>query len=1525
MKLTNKIKNFKMKVLSIVALTSMMAVQLEPLTGLFAAAGSLNFNPGGKINPVYDSNYDYSTGIYDATLGGANAYCMDYGRLSPSGVLSFKNKLSPQATAVLVYGYPNSSPASMGLSSNSEAHTATQLALWQISQETGENTKSTAVFDFSALSGNAGYETHAANAIAAAKRLVAKARGGYIANPTINITGNGAKLSHTGNQIVAGPYQVNVSQANVSSINTSLSGAPASAMTTDASGNPKSTFAVNENIFVRLSDAEHSGSLTLNATADGDKLLGCKYGDTNPANQDYSILSREPITLKTNVGVNWNGLNGNVQLLKVDQSNNKIPGVVFELKDSKGSVVAKETSGADGMVKFSNIAVGTYTLTEISAPDEYIMSKDPINVVVEAGKTTTVNCVNQKINGGLKIIKTADSGEALPGVTFQIYNEDKRPLTKITTGSDGIATLNNLPSGTYYYSEISAPDYVVIDTNKYEFKSTSKDVVVKHITNKTIKGNLKIVKTDSDKTPLANVKFQILDSSKKVIETITTGADGIATSKALVKGTYYYKEIEAPENVVMDTNTYEFKISSQNEVITKNIENILIKGSLKIVKTNSDKAPLANVKFQILDSSKNVVDTITTGTNGIATSKALVKGTYYYKEIEAPENVVMDTNTYEFKISSQNEVVTKNIVNKLVKGTLKIIKVDENKVPLEGVKFNIYDKNGNTIDTITTNKDGIAVSKEIQKGKYFYQEISAPEGIVIDTTKHEFIVEKDNDVIIKNIINNYKKGQLEILKLDENKKPIKNVKFEILNENNSVIATIITNDKGIATTDKLAYGNYFYKEIEAPENFVIDSNKYPFSITQNNQIIKKTITNKFVKGALRIIKVDENKVPLENVSFNIYNADGKKIETITTNNQGVAQSDKMQKGKYFYQEISAPEGIIIDTTRHEFIVETDSQVVIKNMVNNYKKGSLEILKLDENKNPIKDVKFNILNENKEIIATIVTNDKGIATTGKLVYGKYYYKEVEAPANIVMDTSEYEFSITKDNQIIKKTITNKFVKGSLKIIKVDENKTPLMGVKFQILDANDKLIDTITTNKDGIAISKELQKGKYFYKEISAPEGIVIDTTKHEFIVEKDNDLVIKNIENKLVKGKLEILKVDENKVPLMDVKFNILDKDKKVIATIVTNKDGIATSDNLSYGKYYYKEIEAPANVVIDASEYAFNITKDNQIIKKTITNKFVKGSLKIIKVDENKTPLMGVKFQILDANDKLIDTITTNKDGIAISKELQKGKYFYKEISAPEGIVIDTTKHEFVVEKDNDVVIKDIVNNFLRGKLEILKLDNYDNPIEGVKFNILNDKKQVIDTIITNKDGIATTKDLVYGKYYYKEIEAPANLVMDTHEYSFNIQENNQLIKKTVINKKLVGGIKILKLDKGTKTPIAGVTFDILNEQKQVIGTIITNDNGVAKIENLTKGKYFYKETKAPDKYIIDNKEYSFEIQNDNQLVEKTVYNESKKLPVTGGFFGSNAIIVTMVTVISILGYFVLNIITTKKELELKKDDKKE
>ncbi|MBO5477539.1 MAG: Cys-Gln thioester bond-forming surface protein [Clostridia bacterium] len=1474
------IKRLKMKIISIILLVTLLTLEFSPFA-VKATANQLQFYSKGAVSVGYDSYNGKNVFYGNATLGGVTAYCIDYTCGLPSGTMTFRDYLSDQGMAVLIHGYPNCTAASLGCANDEEAYMATQMALWEVLNRTGESKKAGLIFRVENVTPKSGMEGFYSRSVAAAKKLVAMAEADpYTDVPTLVVNTQSATSKELGSDILMGPYTVRIdgaSKSNIKSIKAMLENAPSSARITDANGNDKTSVGNGDSIYVRMSASEESTSFKVKFTADVDRKVGCIYTQAGYV-QDYVRLDTVPNNMEQSVTINWTKTEnfGRIELIKVDQDDQPVVGAKFRLEQADGTLIGDVSTGTDGKITFYNVPVGDYVLTELEAPEGYVIKEKTTNVTVKAGEISTVKVKNERITGKIVVTKIDDANKPLANVKFNLYDSEGYYITSMVTGEDGKASIDveygtyyfkeveapagyimdetmykfsvteenrtfyqtvtnerykgtllivktdeeetpiqgvkfnildsqgnvvktivtdenglagvkNIPIGTYYYQEIEAPGNFVIDNQKYEFKIESNNQIIrKDIVNEKIKGSLKIIKVDEENKAISGVKFDILDANKNVIETITTDENGIATSSKLEKGTYYYKENSVPGDYIIDSKEYEFKIESNNQVIEKTVVNYQARGSLKVIKFNNAGENISNVKFNILDANKNVVDTIVTNKNGVAISKKLPLGQYYYQEVEAPDNVVMDTTIRSFVLTSNNQVITKNIVNKLVDGKLKIIKVDENNKPLEGVKFNILDANKNVIDTIVTDKNGVAESKELEKGTYYFQEIEAPEGIIVDDTIYEFKIEYDGQNVIKNIVNNYAKGNIVITKYDSTGKLLQNVKFQILDEAKQVVDTIVTDEKGVATSKKLILGKYFYREIEAPDNVIMDTEIHEFSLTENNQVVSKTVVNELIEGKLKIIKVDENDKPLEGVKFNILDANKKVIDTIVTDVNGVAVSKELEKGKYYYQEIEAPEGIIVDNTMYEFEVETDGQNVIKNMVNYYEKGTLVIKKYDSNNNVLSNVKFDILDENGNVVDTIVTDEKGVATSKKLIVGTYYYMEVEAPENVVIDKNKYEFSLTENNQVITKEVVNELIEGKLKIIKVDENNKPLQGVKFNILDLNKNVIDTIVTDENGIAESKELEKGKYYYQEIEAPEGIIVDNTMYEFEVETDGQNVIKNMVNYYAKGSLLIKKYDSKNRALSNVKFNILDENGNVVDTIVTDENGIATSKKLILGTYYYMEVEAPENVVIDTNKYEFGLTENNQVITKTVINELVEGKLKIIKVDENNEPLQGVKFNILDENKKVIDTIVTDENGVAESKEIEKGKYYYQEIEAPEGIIVDNTMYEFEVEEDGQNVIKNMINYYIKGTLQITKLvEGTDEVLAGVKFAVLDEERNIVDTIVTDENGIATSKKLPYGTYYFKEIEVPEGYIMDNREYNFNISENDEIVQAVVYNKK--------------------------------------------------------------------------------------------------------------------------------------------
>ncbi|MDD3303934.1 MAG: SpaA isopeptide-forming pilin-related protein [Clostridia bacterium] len=672
--------------------------------------------------------------------------------------------------------------------------------------------------------------------------------------------------------------------------------------------------------------------------------------------------------------------------------------------------------------------------------------------------------------------------------------------------------------------------------------------------------------------------------------------------------------------------------------------------------------------------------------------------------------------------------------------------------------------------------------------------------------------------------------------------------------------------------------------------------KEPIELNDSVELRWPTLT-----GSIEFRKIDQfgNLVP--GAKFELRDENGKVVAQATVPEDGIVKFQNIKIGKYTLVETEAPDGYILPIEGVNIVVSTN--VVTRfNFQNRKVVGGLKIIKVDENNKPLAGVKFQILDANKKVVETITTNSKGEAATNTLALGKYYYKEVEAPEWVIKDTTEHAFTIASENKTIEVRVENELVKGKFKIVKKDENNTPLAGVTFQILDANKKVVQTITTGTDGTAETKELKGGTYYYKETKVPAGIILDTTEHEFTMGYKN--VSKEVVNYFEKGKLKMIKVDENEVPLEGIKFEIYDSNKKLVDTIVTDKKGIAQSKALVMGKYYYKEVEAPNNIIIDSKMYEFTLKENDQVVVANMVNNYKKGDIKIIKVDENEVPLEGITFEIYNKDKQLVDTIVTNSKGIAESKKLVIGKYYYKETKAPNNIIVDNTMYEVEIVKDGQVAIANMINYYKKGSVEFVKIDDTGAPIAGVTFQIFDSNKKIVAEVTTNEEGKAILGDLVLGTYYYKEVSAPDNVVIDKKLYEFEIVENKQVVTKEIINKRVQGELEIIKKDKDTKKTIPGVTFQLLNEKREVIDSGITDENGIVKFSGLLKGKYYFKEIEAPSNYIMDSGEYEFNVEYDSQVIVKVVYNDPKKLPVTGGFIGTDTLIVLVVAAVVIIGY---------------------
>ncbi len=1297
-----EIKNLKLKIVFSVLFLILMITQIGPYI-LFADENDMTFSFSVLTtyanNDYYEINVPVLKGYLDQNLG----YCLDYQIKQPDqgSTVKFIKYLSSVNTAVLRYGYPYSTPEQLGVANEEEAIEATQYAVWYLGRSTSnpDTYKSPFVIDLDNFVPVSGYEEEFARVKAAAVRLAERALADpYYANPTFSVTKDNAVAHVNGDTILVGPYTINTNGFDVSSVDVSLTEAPSDAYLCDANGNAKSSFSTGESVYFRLSTADQNQTAKLYITAKGSYMVGKIYGtgNDNDRRQNYATVVSQPVDFSETVSISIPHLTGNIRIYKVDQYDNRLKGAEFELTDAAGNVIATKTSNDEGIVEFNDLEIGKYYVRETKGLEGYIMVTSSQEMEVNYNQTSEIKFKNTKIEGGLKIIKIDEYEKPLEGVKFQLYKADGTAYGDVvTTNADGIAYIDNLPLGSYYFKEVYVPENIVPNDKNREFEIVNMNETVEYtIKNYYKRGKLKVIKVDEDtKQRIAGVKFNVLDSNQNVVAQLVTDANGEATTGYLVNGDYTVVETENPNNsYILDTTPHSVTMAYKDQEIE--VTNKKSKGSLKILKIDESKTPIAGVEFTIYDNAGNVVDVITTDENGVATSKQLELGTYKYKETNAPEYVVIDDAEYVFKLTQNDQVVVREVVNTCKRAPITIIKNDEDGNLVEGITFEILDSNKNTVDKIKTDKNGVAKSKDLLPGTYYLKEVNVP-NIYIENNDLVTVEHSYNGEEVK-VVNKFSKGTLKILKIDESEKPVAGVEFTIYDNAGNVVDVMTTDENGVATSKELRLGTYKYKETKAPDYVVIDDAEYVFKLTENNQVVTRSVENKLKRAPITIIKKAEDGKLLSNVTFELYtiDSDGKEViaDKFTTNSDGVAKSKDLLPGTYYLRETKAPVNIIknTDVIKIEHVYTGTTQEVI----NKYAKGSLRITKIDSNDKPVAGVVFNILDNNDNILDTITTDENGIAISKELNLGTYKYQEVSAPDYVVVDENQYVFKLTENKQVAEVKVVNELAKGTLRILKVDENNKPIEKVKFEIYDENKELVDTIETDKDGIAVSKELELGKYTYKEVDAPNKYIIDDKEYDFELETKDQVVEVTVVNKEVKGFLKIVKIDDNGDIIPNVTFKIFDENKNEIAQITTDEEGIAQTELLPIGTYYYQEIDAPDNYIINDDLIKFTITPDEHDIVVTVTNQKVQGKLEIYKTDsKTKAPLKGVEFEVYDELGNVIKTLTTNDDGYAFIGDLAKGKYYFKETKALDGYIKNDTTYEFNISRDLQLVTKNITN----------------------------------------------------------------------------------------------------------------------------------------------------------------------------------------------------------------------------------------
>ena len=1210
-------------------------------------------------------------------------------------------------------------------------------------------------------------------------------------------------------------------------------------------------------------------------------------------------------------------------LVKKGDDGKLLEGVEFEI--SGNGITKKSASGQDGVVTFTGLAFGEYTITEVEAPQGYVKAAT-IKVTIDgsdsAERVIQLEPIENK-HTKLIVTKFAEDGETkLPGAEFIIRNgkgnyvtadgtnfvsftDNKQNATKLTTGSDGTFTLEYLPLGKYFLEEIKAPEGYIVVTASKDFEIKNNETWVS-VNNTQINAGLKIIKTDENGKLLEGIKFTLKNSAGGFVT--ASGSDGgytytgladtgteLVTDKrgeilirGLLWGTYYLSETDVPKGIVgIKDKMVTVDADSHNRTIELKLENRSEKGNIEFKKTDGAGNGLSGAVFKLkLVEGSGTAYSIHKQMYAISDDKGRVSfedvpyGVYELTEVIAPEGYERSDKKYYVNIG------------------------------------------GATADGITID--------------------NAPDLWTNDPMEKEFTVEKVNAA---------------------GGEPLSGAVFQVLDEDkNPIIGGEITTTNGGSGKIKLPLGRYYLKETVAPEGYELNEELIPFEVTTNGRNTV-TVKNTPKAGSLTIQKIDKDGKPLLGAEFKIYAVGDavreNPIYTLITDSSGKAVKTGIPYGSYVAIESRAPEGYELDNTEHTFdipqknedgTVSADISISVENTKSRY---ALSIVKKDindENKK-LANTKFAV--RGGGFYAEVETGADGTATVEVPAAGTYSITEIAPPVGYTLDPKTYTVEVTGHTAVgAEVQFTARNYKTRVKLKKVDEKGIQLGGAEFSIFDAEGKQpakftqegsvytyseSGSVTEIAAGYAEIVGLPVGDYILRENEAPANYVsLEDIRFRVRADMYDTALELTAENLPHEKGVAVLKESPEGTRLRGAVFTLYKADDSVVKAVTTDNAGVALFTGLNPGSYYIKETKAPEgykpldkrfDFIIDANgDLRGDGFSGDGLYTLTVENSPLEYGFKVKKVSANdeKLVLPGAEFRVLGGG--LDRTYTTKADGLTEQITLPIGEYTLTEMKAPDGYVMAGTGRHISVRADGiyldgdkltgtaEITVQNAPGSF---KLKLVKVDADTNqPLANVAF-ILKGEDGGTHSLITGSDGITDTISLAPGKYTLSEVAAADGYAIPLNGWGFTVTEgtvqqvtntsevtewsfNGGLLTLTLKNSRIYGGLTIEKTDGKDGSGLAGAEFTITGSDgipltfikkggryeaatgEGASSTIATDANGTAYITGLKFGNYAVTETKAPEGYVLKGDRHSIAISRQQTEVTLRLKNDKAMYKVT-------------------------------------------
>ena len=1135
-----------------------------------------------------------------------------------------------------------------------------------------------------------------------------------------------------------------------------------------------------------------------------------------------------------------------LKIIKYDrESHETMSGVTFRIWWD-GELLGDYETDALGEILLTNCVPGTYRVQEVDTGDSgHLVDSTPQEIELKAGDSIKELYFFNDQKPGIWLVKvdSADPSKVIPNARFRIEAVDGSwGPAEFTTDQNGEIDLSELPTGAYVVTELDCPGYLIDEAQRIiqmEANQTARFV----FTN-SVQPSLHLIKLSSDGSRLAGVTFRIakIEDGSRYLDR-TTDENGEILISGLEPGVYSVKELDTTSDHISDPVERHVELfpGKTSTIILEND----IRPNLTVVKRDADTGePVPDTVFLVEAADGHSVDEIKTGADGTATLENLLPGVYQISEKSVPSPYLMDAEPQLVTLyPNRNHTV---YFENHKKPTLTIQKVDSiTGSPIRGAKFQLwYGSNGtdtgelNNLGIYFTDASGQIVLEGLRDGWYRVTELEPAPGFTIkEPATQEVYIEGGGNKSLT--FENVPLNAIVVHKTDSvTGEALGGATFQLRylggasGTGGTVIGQKVTGSNGMAIWTGLKPGSYIVEEVDPADGYSIIQSSETVYLADNGE--QSVITVRFENmpdGNLLIRKVcsANPSVTLPDAEFKVTYADG----TLIGDSNGIYRTDEngeilisgLQPGKsVVVTETQAPPGYLIDTQAQTVQIKEGRTVSLN--FKNQPKGELIIQKRDSaTGQPLAGAQFRVTTAAgcevglDGVIGDSTLTQNGIFTTDSsgeiritnLAPGAYVLTEIKAPHGYVMDAPSTNVVIGEGGDTQTVVITNT-PKGGLVINKLDSvTHEPLEGVEFTITEADGTVVDDnggmtssmglYRTDENGQIMIDGLV-GTFIITETKTIEGYTIhEETRTQTVVINPNDTQTITVYNDPIGG-VEIIKVnaDDTRERIPNTTFEIRRMDDALVDTVTTDKNGRVFLA-LENGSYYAVETESAEGFKLDDTPHYFEV-KNGETTVLQVENTPVSAIL-IHKTDSTTGEgIYGVPFILYDSTNTPVGQYTSNNEGYVLIEGLEAGRYYLRELEN-EGYVPDTEKKTVYVESGETTEVE-WENTPITGQIQITKTSaDYNSvngwpagtPIPGTEFEIYNARTgNLVDTVETDKNGVASSRPLPLGRYKIVESKAADFYGLDKTPIEVEIEFEGQIVKAAMTNKGLYTNVSIQK-----------------------------------------------------------------------------------------------------------------------------------